>query len=1133
MQAQDHCFSVAPSNRSIASIPMRVARKNIPRLVAGSVRIQLVLNSYTFSYGSYYSAARLARVWAWPLLLALAGQVFTDTAIGQQTAAPDDKPFSQETVDALVSRSSEQGDFSRGLRVFTQAKSACFSCHRIGETGGAIGPELSRICKERTPAQLAESLLWPNRKIEPEFQPVKVQTKDGELIGGYVVTAESSDSVLALRDPATQKITKVEREEIESQANGLSLMPNGLIESLSQGDQADLLHFLVALGQGKDLDLPSIEATIRTANTHEPASFPLVRDPIHPELKPSWKQNVNRNRIYDFYSKQAAYFTEQAKRPEWLSSFPGLDGESFGHWGNQNEEYWKGDEWNSVVHGLVQCGVFRAGDKTIARAVCFRMGSGRSWSACFNPDTMTYEKLWSGGFVGYSSVRHGFMDGMRIVGKESVLPNEAKSIRELRPELAKANIEYQGYFVHQDNILFLYKADGVEYIDAPTMNGSQFKRIVAPRSTHPLRQLLSGGPKQWPFVFDTNIVLGNGKGFAVDTIEVPKNNPWKIPVACGDHAFLKDGTGIVATMHGDIWRVEGISFDAKQLTQPANPKSPVPKARWKRIASGLNQALGVWVHEDEIYVLGRNQITRLHDLNSDFEIDWYECFSNAFESSPGGHDYICGMQRDKFGNFYIASGNQGILQISPDGKKVTVIATGFRNPDGIGLLPDGTVTVPNSEGDWAPTSMIALVSPKPSAGNDRFEFESSPPPFFGHRGPKEGQAVELPLVYLPRGLDNSSGGQVWVDDARMGPLNGQMLHTSYGAGAAMMVLRDQVGDRWQGAVVPLPGEYRSGVHRAHLSPSDGQVYLTGMNGWGSYTTDPGCFQRLRFTGEDIQLPIGFHVHANGVAVRFRKPIDAELAKDTAKHFAQCWNYRYSPGYGSKEYSVLHTPMIGHDCLTIASSHVLDEGKTLFLEIPDLQLCSQLHLRMAVGTGTEPQELFATVNAMDSDRIDLPNYQSRPGKVLLQHPMVRDLEWLKRSVPNPWRNRIAEARAVRIESRDNLQFSTRTVEATAGETIKLTFGNPDVVPHNWALIRPGTLQKIGDLTNRLVNDPDAFLRHYVPESSDVICYTDVVEPKGEGAIYFQVPSEPGRYPYLCTFPGHWMVMNGELIVKPAK
>ena len=429
--------------------------------------------------------------------------------------------------------------------------------------------------------------------------------------------------------------------------------------------------------------------------------------------------------------------------------------------------------------------------------------------------------------------------------------------------------------------------------------------------------------------------------------------------------------------------------------------------------------------------------------------------------------------------------------------------------------------------------MIALLSPKNPLAKDVADFEISPPPFYGYRGPKEGQTVTLPLVYLPRGVDNSSGGQVWVNDARMGPLHGQLVHASYGAGTAMMVLRDQVGDRWQGAVVPLPGEYRSGVHRVHLNPHDGQLYLSGMNGWGSYTSDAGCFQRLRYTGEEIQLPIGFHVHSNGVAIRFQRPISSEEAGNALAHFAQCWNYRYSPGYGSKEYSVLHSPMIGHDSLSISAAHVLDQAQTLFLEIPDLQLCSQLHLRVQVDKGAESQELFATVHAMDGDRVDIPNYKVRTGKVVLAHPMRRDLEWLKRSVPNPWQKKIASARDVRIESRDNLQFSTRTITATAGEIIKLTFGNPDVVPHKWALIRPGSLEKIGNLTNRLVNDPDAFLRHYVPESQDVICYTDVVEPKGEGSIYFQVPNEPGRYPYLCTFPGHWMVMNGELIVKPKR
>jgi len=119
--------------------------------------------------------------------------------------------------------------------------------------------------------------------------------------------------------------------------------------------------------------------------------------------------------------------------------------------------------------------------------------------------------------------------------------------------------------------------------------------------------------------------------------------------------------------------------------------------------------------------------------------------------------------------------------------------------------------------------------------------------------------------------------------------------------------------------------------------------------------------------------------------------------------------------------------------------------------------------------------------------------------------------------------------VRIESRENLQFSTRTLEATSGEILKLTFGNPDVVPHNWALLRPGSLERVGELANRMVNDPEAYLRHYVPESKDVICYTDVVDPSGESEIYFAVPKEPGRYPFLCTFPGHWMVMNGEMIV----
>ena len=94
---------------------------------------------------------------------------------------------------------------------------------------------------------------------------------------------------------------------------------------------------------------------------------------------------------------------------------------------------------------------------------------------------------------------------------------------------------------------------------------------------------------------------------------------------------------------------------------------------------------------------------------------------------------------------------------------------------------------------------------------------------------------------------------------------------------------------------------------------------------------------------------------------------------------------------------------------------------------------------------------------------------------------------------------------------------------------MTFNNPDAVPHNWALLEPGALHEVGEQTNKLISDPDAAANHYIPKSDKVLVYTDVVEPYSSFTIYFNAPQKPGRYPYLCTFPGHWMVMNGTMIV----
>ena len=75
-----------------------------------------------------------------------------------------------------------------------------------------------------------------------------------------------------------------------------------------------------------------------------------------------------------------------------------------------------------------------------------------------------------------------------------------------------------------------------------------------------------------------------------------------------------------------------------------------------------------------------------------------------------------------------------------------------------------------------------------------------------------------------------------------------------------------------------------------------------------------------------------------------------------------------------------------------------------------------------------------------------------------------------------------------------------------------------------------MSEVGKAANELIADPDAVLRQYVPESPDVLAYTDIVNPNEDFTIYFRAPKEAGTYPYLCTFPGHWLVMNGELVVK---
>lgn len=998
-------------------------------------------------------------------------------------------PDQAAAVRKLLADARATGDAGKGAEVFASPRFGCVNCHKVGNQGALIGPELTTAGLCLQPEAIVESFLWPRKEIKPGYEAWTVATTDGKIHRGYLL--EQSPKAVALKSIETGDRVDLERESIDEMRLDGSVMPEGLAESMTPDQRRDVVRFLLDLGK------PEGRSALETLglHTHGAITFPYNRGPLRPDDWPNWRLPVNRDRIYDFYAKQAEFFRQQPSLPPLLPAYPGLDGGKLGHWGNQNEDTWADDRWNRTRLDAVMSGTFRGAGVTVPKGICVRLGDAGELAACFDPETLCYEAVWEGGFVQFDGIRHGFMGGLKLAGQPLPRPEGT------RPEKP---FEYRGFYRHGKRVVFAYRIDGVDYLDAPWVEDGRFTRQVAPADGHPLAGLIRGGPANWPEILETRGELGTGRPYAVDTIRPPFENPWNALLFFGDHDFGADGTAFLATMHGDVWRVEGLDATLEHV-------------RWRRYASGLYHALGLVVAEGSVYVLGRDQITRLHDLNNDGEADYYECFSNRYATSPGGHDFICGLQRDALGRFYTASSTQGVIRIGPKGDSVEVLATGFRNPDGLGLTPDGSVTVPCSEGEWTPSSMICEIRP----GG-----------FYGYRGPQNDQPPDLPLVYLPRGLDNSSGGQVAIPDNRWGPLAGKMVHLSFGAGSHFLLLRETVDGQPQGAVVPLPGEFQSGVHRGRFHPVDGQLYVSGMAGWGSYTPADGCFQRVRYTGDPVQLPAEFHAHENGILVRFTSKLKPAVANDPRSHLAQVWNYRYSPGYGSLELSPRHPGLEGHDPLPIRSARVVEDGRALFLEIPDLQPVNQLQLHMKVDDGP-PLDLFATVHKLAAPYTGFDGYQAAP-KTIAAHPILADMARLKiRPEPNPHARPIAGARAIEIRTGPNLSFATRTFTVRPGEPIKLTLHNPDAVPHNWALIRPGTLPKVGEQVNKIIADPDAALRQYVPRSDDVLAYTDIVDPQAKFTIHFQAPAEPGRYPYLCTFPGHWMVMNGEMIVAPAE
>jgi hypothetical protein len=639
-------------------------------------------------------------------------------------------------------------------------------------------------------------------------------------------------------------------------------------------------------------------------------------------------------------------------------------GKNSSAWERKKDPEWDDARFLSMNTGPFQNATFKfpLGTKQeyVYKGMAVKIGDG---TVLFDRATMRYAAAWTGGYLQHSQRRFALLNtptpavntkmifGLRGMNgwadSQGMFNLNPMATAPTQPEHSR----YRGHYVNGDRVVFSYTVHGVGVLDtARLVEAGGKKGIIRTlqidpskvplslkvdeqrNSTFPpsektstfflnygdeiakdaddLATLTKPGPARWGKPIVTKLERGKEDSpFAIDTLTIPYENPFKALFFCTGLDFLPDGRVAMCTCHGDVWLVK---VNDKERT-----------VEWQRHATGLYHPLGVKVVDGKVVVLERGQLTRLHDNNNDGETDFYECISNQWDTGSGEHAYDTCLETDSEGNFYFfKTGDTNLptggclLKVSKDGSKTEVFATGFRHPIGMGMSPDGKIlTGADQEGNWMPATRIDEYKKGGFYGDMRA----------AHRNPLP-TTYDPPICWLPREVDNSAGGQTWVPEGKFGDLAGIPIHFSYGRCRAYLLLRGENS----GGVAPLALQFLSGACRGRFH-ADGSMYVCGLNGWQTAAQADGSLQRVRYTGKPVATVLKQETTATGVKLTFSQPLDPELAANPVNYKAAWWNYRWSGDYGSKRWKVSNPNVEGQDEFEFASAKMLDE-KTVELTV---------------------------------------------------------------------------------------------------------------------------------------------------------------------------------------------------------
>ncbi len=143
----------------------------------------------------------------------------------------------------LQSPARKNASADRGEIVIARVR--CLDCHKLGDRGQALGPDLTTVSSRFRPGEILESIVEPSKVIPDQYRSLSVATTDGKLYNGMPAGQDDKNLVLLLSDGTKATIPKADIQERKE--SRVSVMPAGLIDGLSYQEIADLLALFEAL----------------------------------------------------------------------------------------------------------------------------------------------------------------------------------------------------------------------------------------------------------------------------------------------------------------------------------------------------------------------------------------------------------------------------------------------------------------------------------------------------------------------------------------------------------------------------------------------------------------------------------------------------------------------------------------------------------------------------------------------------------------------------------------------------------------------------------------------------------------------------------------------------------------------